>query len=290
MGLRFYYWTYYKDKEQLGIDEQVISSTNNYNNHSGYAVKNLFILPQYGSFKEEISFYKYLTVKQYKKEITTKINKYINANIVKKTKAIHPGYNPYVKHYGIKRKDPLKREHVLSIVLYCDYSDLCSDFSRSFRKISRYEQLENIKKRNRKYYYLSKYLREVVEAYGQCLKGDRYHDRSNKFINKLTGPFYSGVSVLLNVPEFNIRLCSPTSTSMQIEVAIKFSGEEGIILQFNNSNWQCRYLRCFNVSWLSRYKEEDERFVLFSYFYCFCCFKHIKIYLDFFVVVFIQFK
>eukprot|EP01084_Bolivina_argentea_P191852 329488_1 len=75
------------------------------------------------------------------------------------------------------------------------------------------------------------------------------------------------MAVLLQISEFNIWLCSPTSTSIHIEVAIKFSTDEGIILQFNNPDYyQYAYLRCFNVSWLSRYKEEDER-LLFGGFY-----------------------
>eukprot|EP01084_Bolivina_argentea_P250689 420141_1 len=76
------------------------------------------------------------------------------------------------------------------------------------------------------------------------------------------------MSVLMNMPQFNIRLCSPTSTSMQIEVAIRFSGRNGIILQFNNprEQLQCAFLRGFNVSWISRYAEEDER-LFFGGFY-----------------------
>ena len=69
------------------------------------------------------------------------------------------------------------------------------------------------------------------------------------------------MSVVLNIPEFNIFLCSPTSTSKQIEVAIKFSGDHGIVIQLDNPpNDQYQFLRGFNCSWLSRYKEEDERY------------------------------
>ncbi len=75
----------------------------------------------------------------------------------------------------------------------------------------------------------------------------------------LSGPFYCGMNILMNMPCFNIRLCSPTSTSKKIEVATKFSGPNGIIIHFNNPwTYQYQYLRGFNVSWLSRYGEEDE--------------------------------
>eukprot|EP01084_Bolivina_argentea_P297768 513047_1 len=66
------------------------------------------------------------------------------------------------------------------------------------------------------------------------------------------------------MPAFNIRLCAPTSTSMQITVAIKFSTERGIVLQFNNGGSD---LRGFDVSWISRYGYEDERVFVGGYYY-----------------------
>eukprot|EP01083_Nonionella_stella_P225087 800588_1 len=63
------------------------------------------------------------------------------------------------------------------------------------------------------------------------------------------------------MPSFSMRLCSPTSTSKQIEVAMKFSGARGIVLQMDTPKRvpQHIYLHAFNASWISRFKEEDER-------------------------------
>eukprot|EP01084_Bolivina_argentea_P091116 164061_1 len=78
-----------------------------------------------------------------------------------------------------------------------------------------------------------------------------------------SGPFYTGMSFIMVVPEFNIRLCSPTSTSKHIEVTTRFSGEKGIIITFNNNgaNYPARYLRFLDCSWVSKFKEEDERLI-----------------------------
>eukprot|EP01084_Bolivina_argentea_P220681 373956_1 len=260
IGLRFYYWEYYKDLQELGWDEQVINlgqlrPINNYISHDGYKICDLFIVPRYSSFKEEISCYEYLNSKKYKESLL-KVTKYMRANIVKKIEVpINLAY-PCVHHYGIRWGDSMKLGYLLAIVLYCDYSDLCKDFSSSFRKTSRHDTLTNIKKRNSKYYWLSKYLREAVEGYGGCLESLDVNVRDQEHIK---GPFYTGMDVLLHISEFDIRLCGPTSTSMKIEVAVKFSAEAGIVLQFNNYQWQYSRLRIFNVSWLSRYKEEEER-------------------------------
>ena len=47
---------------------------------------------------------------------------------------------------------------------------------------------------------MSKYLRELVEVYGQCSLGeydDDDDDYNPIFINKMTGYFYSGMSVTM---------------------------------------------------------------------------------------------
>ena len=248
VGLRFYYWIFYESLKEL--PEQ---KWNNINDHSVYSVCDLYVRARYGSLKEEMCYYPYFSMKQYREEVIIKVNQYINAKIVKNTKA----HNRVKElHYGIVWKDKLLYSHLVSLVLYCDYSKLSAAFSRSFRKASRFQTIENIKLRNSKYYYFAKYLRETVEAYGQC-----------SMEGTLTGPFYCGMNILLEMPSFNIRLCAPTSTSMHIEVALKFSTEQGIIIQFQNPKESIQYywLRGFNVSWLSRYKEEDERFVLFIF-------------------------
>ncbi len=57
------------------------------------------------------------------------------------------------------------------------------------------------------------------------------------------------------IPQFNIRLNGPTSTTKQLEVATRFGGEEGI----NNNGYNGSHvLHCWNCSWLSNYIGEDE--------------------------------
>merc|ERR1711933_164998 len=51
-----------------------------------------------------------------------------------------------------------------------------------------------------------------------------------------------------------------------MEVAIKFSGDQGIVIQLDNPNTpQYNKLYGFNCSWISRYKEEDERLFFGGY-------------------------
>eukprot|EP01084_Bolivina_argentea_P291447 500911_1 len=259
IGLRFYYWKYYKNIKTLPANEQKIF---NIINHSGHDISELFIKQKYTSFKEEILNYKYITVIQYQEIIITKANNYQMTDIVRGIKATTDACKSL--HYDIWETAPLLLAHLISLILYTDFTDLSRDFTSTFRTTSLYEELESIKNRNCKYWWMSKMLREAVEIYGECGKGDwdginSPRDR-NKRINKLTGPFYCGLNVRLNIPEFNISLCSPTSSSLHIEVAVKFSGDMGIIIKLDNPpTVQYDKLRAFNCSWISRYKGEDEQ-------------------------------
>jgi len=74
------------------------------------------------------------------------------------------------------------------------------------------------------------------------------------------GPFYCGMNVVLNIPQFSFRLNGPTSTSVHIEVAMRFGGVEGMLIQLNNDEgYHERRERHIDCSWLSDFPEESER-------------------------------
>merc|ERR1712129_17151 len=101
---------------------------------------------------------------------------------------------------------------------------------------------------------MGKHLRELVELFGQNVR------------DGLKGPFYTGVSVRLCIPEFAMRLNSPTSTTKEFAVSVKFGGTKGMVLTFDNKGDQFMYLRGFNCEFISRYPEECER-LFFGGFY-----------------------
>merc|ERR1712228_11936 len=108
------------------------------------------------------------------------------------------------------------------------------------------ELLEITKKRNANFWWMAKTLRETVELFGQCRRGEYVGDETDN-INKQFGPFYCGVNKPMIIPSFDIRLNAPTSTTMQIEVALKFGGRNGTIIQLNNdSHGKYDNLRAFN--------------------------------------------
>ena len=141
------------------------------------------------------------------------MTRYANAIKAKQTKVWVKDDGIYGLKYGIKYKDTITFNHLLSLCLYTDFNDLCTDFSESFRSLSNYESLNSIKQRNRNYRFMSKYLRECVELFG---------DYRSIWANKqFVGPFYTGSSFVATFSYTDISVCAPTLTSSEKSVATR---------------------------------------------------------------------
>ena len=249
VGYRFYYWEYYRNK-----DEAEYSNLD----HAGLKVCELYVKKRYGTFKEEILNYRHFGLIGAMiglQKATNKASKYIETQIAKATTAkVIKGYlSP--QHYEIYDHAPLGINNLVSLILYTDFDGLSSHFSRSFRKIHAFETIDNVKQRNSYYWWWSKTLRETVELYG--ISKDASFGRNTG----LNGPFFTGLSCVMNIPQFVIRLHSPTSTSVHIEVATKFAGDDGMIIQLDIGEiYFMSGVRGFDCAWISQYKEEDERY------------------------------
>eukprot|EP01084_Bolivina_argentea_P256248 431340_1 len=239
IGFTFFYWDYYRsgDVTQRWMGNQ--------NDLLGYSSSQLFIRKKYKSLKDEVldnEIYN-ISVDIYNK-VLTKAYQYIHCKTVK---YIVASDEENELHYGITEGTLISIEHLLSILFYTNLSKLSTAFSSTFRALQKNESLESIKTRNREYWHWSKLIREAVQYYGNKLG----HERGQ--------PFYTGISYMI-LPAFVIRLCCPTSTTKQEEVAYNFANETGIVIRINNgSNYYSQFLRYFDCSWLSCYHDEDER-------------------------------
>ena len=252
IGFIFYYWDYYKDLE---ISNEIYK---NQNDHSGYTQRELYIPIKYKSLKQEVLHNNLTTLDPQEYDIChAKAQSYMQSNIVK-TRTIKSWVAQELK-YNIPFGSKISESHILALILYCDITNLSTTFSSTFRRKHPLETLDEIKNRNREYAIWSKLLRECVQCFG-C-EGWRYGSlpEQNKSKGYIKGPFFCGMSSRINIPEYNIRLCGPTSTSKHISVATRFAGKDGIIIQMdNNGYWLSMRIRCFDCCWLSNYSEEDE--------------------------------
>ena len=147
------------------------------------------------------------------------------------------------EEYGIKHSTPISLQHILCIILYCDTNELQSHFSATFRKQHAFESIDNLKKRHQSYYHFAKRFVEAVHCWG--------------IYNK--GPFYCGLNQTLHLTQFHILFSAPLSTSIDVEVAINFADEDGMIMEIQNDTYYAKEQNMFDCSWISRYSEENER-------------------------------
>eukprot|EP01084_Bolivina_argentea_P047024 86630_1 len=110
----------------------------NINGHSNYDICDLYIEKKYDTFKEEISNYKYISFKQYIDFVVTKANVYQSKNIVKQIETRTHSIGLRGIHYGIDKGSKLGFKNLISLILYTDFSDLCKDFSCTFRRTNEY--------------------------------------------------------------------------------------------------------------------------------------------------------
>ena len=255
-GLIFFYWDYFNPTH----GNKIIQCKNNTNDYSGFTTSDLYISKgKYQNIKQEL-----IGRVPYKK-ILNKAQEYIETEGIKSIKAdIDVKY--VNNHFGIKgdRKeygriieengDKISLNHLISIITYCDTDTFSSKWSESFRFKYYGESLNSIKKRNSKYYHLSKALRELVQCFGNCGMRKRKFGYSENPNQEQHGPFYCGISKIMAFPSICIRLCGPCSTSKERAIAVKFAGEEGLVVEFKNHIQELHFFDC----WMSHFKAERE--------------------------------
>ena len=241
-GFTWMYWDHFKPKDDVDGDA-LIPGTN-------HTKKELYSpSPKHENFKEEILEYPTMTMLLFEK-LRIKVEEFMkNSKKVKSLKARFGG-GGWAKHFGISKDAPVADAHLFAVILYCDYTVLCTKMSETFRALSPEEEVTAVKERNRSFWWMSKKLRELIELFGD----DNY--------DGIKGPFFCGVSFVASLSSFCISLRGPTSTTKQVDVSINFSGEHGIIITMDNKVHPGSSCKWFNTVWLSAFKEEDERLTI----------------------------
>eukprot|EP01083_Nonionella_stella_P134713 409815_1 len=140
-------------------------------------------------------------------------------------------------------------EHILVILIYCNFDHLSFEFSKTYRAIYKNEPEESIIRRHLEFYFLGKYLKETVRRLGiKVAEGN-------------VKRFYHGISKRLLFPlnKYN-NIHVPLSTSSEMAVAVNFTLGHGLIVEFvggiglhiNTNNQH------ISASWCSDYGNERE--------------------------------
>eukprot|EP01083_Nonionella_stella_P286660 975609_1 len=160
----------------------------------------------------------------------------------------------YDRNYNIIRNQPIEMRHIFAIIIYTDFSDFCTMFRETFRKIGDettqkdHISTKNVTDRHQEIYYYARCLFEAVEFFGLSM-----HSKLH---------VYHGLNRVLYFNKFTAWFNQPISTTIDPQTAIQFSRGVGIILiltaameYLKDRNKQVKYLP---VSWLSCFPNENE--------------------------------
>eukprot|EP01084_Bolivina_argentea_P033615 62160_1 len=133
------------------------------------------------------------------------------------------------------QKKELTINHLLSVMIYCNFDQIQYHFSKTYRRLHINERKNEIKKRHSEFFHLGKYLQQTVHWFGTRIKEGIYQS------------FYHGIDRLLIFPfdSHFTDIYSPLSTSKEFEVAVNFANDNnGIIVEFTSVNMNTAYFSC----------------------------------------------
>ena len=106
----------------------------------------------------------------------------------------------------------------------------------------------------------------MTELFGQVPVSSDGHAAMKKvgLLDYLIGPYYTGMGFVMTLPQFKITLYGPTSPTIHKEVATRFAGDNGMLIEFDHPKQfgdEDYAAKGFDVSWISRYgSQEAERY------------------------------
>ena len=225
-----------------------------------WAEEAIVVKPVHDSLKDEITQSGYVSLREWTSTVVFKAEKYLNTKTARKMKA-RRAFNGGTCTFTIPEDAPITKQHLMALILYCDFTQLCTAFSATFRLENPFEDLESLDKRHSKFVHFAKLLVEAVRDFGiDC------HDPNNgkkDLYEPARGPFFCGINCRLNLGSYAIKFNGPCSTTTELSVALNFAKTEGMILQIDKGGGEggggAHISQClFDCSWISNYFEEAE--------------------------------
>eukprot|EP01083_Nonionella_stella_P301427 1033992_1 len=150
----------------------------------------------------------------------------------------------------------LPLECILALLIYCNYTQLQSQFSKTYRK--------EFARDHTHFYHLGKLLKESVQEYGKI----SCYPPQHSFLST-NPPFYHGIDQSMFEPSIcgfdtsrSINIHCPLSTSSSLAVAMRFSNAgSGLIISFKFDSpirMAGNESHHFSTAWLSDYPNELE--------------------------------
>eukprot|EP01084_Bolivina_argentea_P313345 542625_1 len=167
------------------------------------------------------------------------------------------------KYYEMYPRQLISIQHLIAMMVYCNYDELQKNFSETFRKVTKNETDKSLKERHSKYYFMARLLRECAECFGM-----KYHGTIGENIT-----LFHGVNNQFSFLSMNANIKGPFSTSTDYMVAVNFCNNQGMILEMSipvqwwfisglESTNRMGRLQCMDMQWISDFINEQEIFCI----------------------------
>eukprot|EP01084_Bolivina_argentea_P020141 37477_1 len=235
-GMRYYYHKRYRNmhtlREKIPLSGNLFTDVVDQGNcdYSSKPISEWFIIPKYQNLKLEI-----LSNHRVSFSIEQWQNTVIKSELKRKRykNKVNKAFFLWQKAYGFGGQNTIDDRHIQALFLYTNYSDLCTKFTETYRKLSENESDSHLKDRHSYFAHFGKALKECVEVFGV---------RKSKHTH-----FYHGINRKMVFKKLCERFCGPTSPSIFKEVASNFGGE-GIMLTIQNNSDIVSYFPCISFS------------------------------------------
>eukprot|EP01083_Nonionella_stella_P092461 258869_1 len=268
-GFRYFYWKYYQDNIHRYDRREPTNPSNNDLHPARF--QDWYIAKKHDSLKEELLNNNIATISN-----EQWMNTFEHAQALRDTqwckRSVFANWNPHwevdatvrFEESGIENGSPCQVHHLCAILFYTNYDFLQGRFTETYRKLDASETDEALKSRHSNFANWGRYIREMVEIFGRRLSGSYYDTQTEKWkpysdigIKKVYQTFYHGIDAEMLFVATIGRLCSPTSTTIAINVALNFTRSSGLCLTLKRYSYDS-HLRYFDCSWCSDYKNEEE--------------------------------
>ena len=170
-GLKYYYWDWHKNNHEIETSKTFTGP------NTGYTYSYWYIAPKYIDLKDEILNNKIytLSLETFNNFVLQKANRILSTYY--SSSMIASGSPFQRKRYNIKEKSSITLQHIMALILYTSFSDLCFEFTKTFRKIYKNEPINNCKIRNREYAHWSRLIMECTNVFGTKMKNNKIYYR-----------------------------------------------------------------------------------------------------------------
>eukprot|EP01084_Bolivina_argentea_P179939 310897_1 len=193
----------------------------------------------------KLNRHKYIVYQKTKRSepYITKSNVIINMSYAKQMKATwYEGMND---HHQIHPNQPIKKEHVLALIIYADCTALCTAFRETYRAFDS----EDLKEQVARHSYFAHMGKLVYESFV-------FYSSRNSEVTVL----YHGMSMELCFKTLFCAFDAPTSTTTLFSVANGFSQQTGIIMMLQSSE-STKHIKTLDMDVFSCFDHEEEHLI-----------------------------